>query len=211
MEELERLLAGCPDNVRSALQKTVIPRGGFILHQGDELRYVTILLSGQAKNVLDTPNGICYQTYASSPGDIIGEIEAFGGYPVICSVQAFTDCEILRIPWEEFHRWVDDSREFCRYCFRQLTTKLYNANQMTTTNLAYPLRYRIESVLWNMAAAGNKYIEKDDVVHVLGAKLRSVNRILHDLIDEGLIECDEGTVKVLSLEKLGIDLKRQEI
>lgn len=208
--ELEMLIHRCPAGVREKTRTGHYPPGEFVLRQGDEVSRVCILLKGSTKHFVITPNGVYYLIYISSPGDLLGELEVFQHFPVKHNIQALTDCETLEIDGEDFIRWLERDKDFTLFCFRHITSKVYQSNAMSPINVAYPLKYRVESFLWSAAVAGKRYIAKEDILMGLGAKLRSVNRILQGLIEDSLIEYDSKVIKVLALDRLEEDMRRQE-
>ena len=210
MGEVLKLLEHCPEAVRANIRRLWIEPGEYIFRQGDRVKELYFLLSGQAENYVVTPSGVDYRVGITGEDEMYGDFEIFHGYPVTYNVRAITRCEVLKTDLATLTEWLNTDREFSHFFYMQLTSKIYNTNMRAITYITYPLRYCVEFFLWNRTKAGQRYIEKNDIVRGIGSQIRSVNRILRTLIDEEVVECDGGIVKVLSPETLQEDMRRQE-
>lgn len=57
-------------------------------------------------------------------------------------------------------------------------------------------------IILNTLHKNNLGITKDLLVEGVGSNIRSINRIINQLVDEGILDYNSGKIKVKSIEKL---------
>lgn len=198
MPHVSNYLRLCPSEIYDTFSFQAYAPCETILSQNEEASYVYILLEGQAKVSSITPEGNKYLEYIYTPGELFGEIEVLNAKPILSSIEALTPCETIRIPGDSFKKWLLMDSTFCLYITTQLATKLYQSSMHAQTNIAYPLRHRILYFLsLHSELDSNKGISKDVIVESVLSNMRSVNRVLRELSDEGLITVQGGIVRLL--------------
>jgi CRP-like cAMP-binding protein len=204
------LLNNCPASIRQSFKEVYFQSGDLILTQGAAPQYAYILVEGEAGVYQLTLNGIVFLAYVYSDEELFGEIEILNDRAVVSNVRANRLCKTIRIGRNDFTRWVQADPDFMLFVCRQLAEKLYNTSINSVTNIAYPLKYRLLYYLWNAWQQGDKYIKKGDLIAGLGSNERSVNRIIRELADSGLVESDSGMIKVSSYDGVLEELRRYE-
>ena len=80
---------------------------------------------------------------------------------------------------------------------------MYYTSINSKTNVAYPLKSRI---IFFMSSFLEEHkvdtIHKDILVEGVGSNVRSINRIIKELVNENLIEYNKGFIKVKDMDKL---------
>ena len=80
---------------------------------------------------------------------------------------------------------------------------MYQTSINNKANIAYPLKYRLLFFLWTFLDEHNlDTVPKDIIVEGVGSNIRSVNRIIKELIDENFVEYNKGFIKVVDMNKL---------
>ena len=211
MEEyLARLLEHRPGDMAESLSDVYFSPGDFILKQGERVEAAYLLLEGTTKDYLLTPGGLLYHTHTYREGTLLGEMELMGGHASICSVRAFTPCTTMRLSREIFCRWMEEDREFLQYVFEEVHKKVAFSSHMLGMEISYPLKLRTLHFLSRKMAEGEKYVEKSDIMMGLGAQVRSVDRVVRELCQEGIIEYDSGVVRVIDPQKMQEEIERGE-
>lgn len=182
----------------------------LILEQGQEPEYVFILLEGEVKVYHLTLNGIHLLEYIYTNGELFGEIEVLNDKPVISDVKASAPCRTIRVDKATFLAWMQADPEFALFIARQTADKLYDACLNSAANIAYPLKYRALYFLWNASQNGQAGITKDDLMNGLGSIERSVNRIINELVNEGLVEVERGFIQLTSARDLLAEMRKFE-
>jgi CRP-like cAMP-binding protein len=194
--EILRYLDHCPDSIRRTFKEIGFEEGELIMAQGEPVEAVYILLEGETRVYHLTSKGINYLEYIYTRGELFGEIEALNGKAIISNVRASTKCKAIAISKAAFIQWMRADPDFSVFIGSQLADKLYLSSQASVTNITYPLRYRVLYYLWEAFQRQAIYISKEDLVAGLGSNERSVNRIVNELVEEQLVECDHGVIKL---------------
>ncbi|HVK61075.1 MAG TPA: cyclic nucleotide-binding domain-containing protein [Bdellovibrionales bacterium] len=106
------------------------PRGSQILIQGQSNDRLLLLLSGEVEVIVDGERVAILKT----PGDLLGEISVLVGLPVIATLQAVTDVEVLELPAKKIENAIKSSpNSFGYQLYRLLSSvlseKIINTNQ----------------------------------------------------------------------------------
>lgn len=135
--------------------------------------------------------------------NIFGELELFIDKPILNYVEAMEHCEVVKIPKDAFLEWIRYDSDFSLYIHVQLSKKMYYTSINSKTNVAYPLKSRI---IFFMSSFLEEHkvdtIHKDILVEGVGSNVRSINRIIKELVNENLIEYNKGFIKVKDMDKL---------
>ena len=100
-------------------------------------------------------------------------------------VEAISNCKTIEIPKETFIKWMEEDSKFSLYISKLIAERNYYSCIRERTNAIYPLRYRVIYFILNTLYKNNLAITKDLIVEGVGSNIRSINRILKQLIDEG--------------------------
>ena len=210
VEKVSNFLNSCPAEIRKTLQEARFSPGEIILSQGDPAKYVYILLAGEARVYHMTLNGINFLEYIYGEEGIFGEIEILYEKPVLADVVAQSDCRTMRMEKEGFIRWMRIDPNFALFISQQLAEKFYQASLASATHMAYPLKYCILYLLWSASSTTNPAIPKEDLINRLGSNERSINRIVKELVEAGLVENEKGLVRAISISGIMGEMRRYE-
>ena len=165
--------------------------------------FVYIIIKGKVKVYSLTPTGVKYLERIYCEYEIFGELEAFIDKPILNYVEAIESCNAIKIPKDLFLKWIEIDREFSLYISIQISEKMYYTSINSRANVTYPLKSRLIFFLWNFLDEHNlDTVHKDILVEGVGSNIRSVNRIIKELVNEGLIEYNKGFIKVKNMDKL---------
>ena len=80
---------------------------------------------------------------------------------------------------------------------------MYHTSINSKANVAYNLKDRVLFFLWKFLNEHNlNTVHKDILVEGVGSNIRSVNRIIKELVDEDIVEYNKGFIKVKDINKL---------
>ena len=207
---MHQFLTTCPIAIQATFREMTFQPGELLLTQGDPADCVYLLLEGEAGVYHLTLNGIQVLESIYGTAELFGELEVLNARPIICHVRARTVCRVIRIEAASFIRWLQADPDFALFICRQLADKLYHASLASVTNIAYPLKYRVLYFLWTASQRGSSSIRKEDVIAGLGSNERSINRVVRELIDAGLIEADRGAIRIRSQSDIVHEMSRFE-
>lgn len=185
-------------------------KGEYIHHVGERITRCGIILSGQLQAQNITYDGNISVSAVHNPSDIFGDIlmgSENSKSPV--DVVAVKDSEVLFIPFE---RIMMDARVDGIYRLRmnllnEISDKYFALRRKISYLSASTLREKIILFLFdNRDRAGkNSFtinISREQMAGILGANRSALSRELSAMREEGLIDFDKSSFKILSLEDI---------
>lgn len=203
MNSLPYFLDTCPDYIKNTFTTISFNTFDKILIQNEIASSVYIIKTGKVKVYSLTPTGVKYLERTYCENDLFGELEVFIDKPILNYVEALEPCEAIKIPKESFLEWIKYASDFSLYVHIELSQKMYDTSINNKANVAYNLKDRVLFFLWKFLNEKNlDTLHKDVLVECVGSNIRSVNRVIKELVNENLIEYNKGFVKVKDLNKL---------
>ena len=184
-------------------------KGDYILHQGDQLTKLYILIEGSVKINHTTVNGNRLLCAITSAFNILGEVEFLHDFIIHNDVIAIEDCCCLSISAKYKERLLNDVK-FMRFIAERTTLKLRNMNLNASVSTNYPVENRLAAYL--LSCHHEKMINENmiDVAEMIGSSYRQLQRVLRYFIkQEYMKKIDKGKYMILdfkSLQELGKDL-----
>ena len=197
--ELIEFINNCPKEIKKELKNRSFKYGEKLLVQNENCDFVYILLKGKIKTYHCDFTGAIYLEDIDSEATIFGELEALINKEVVTTVEALSQCETLEISKESFIKWIELDNKFSLFISKLIAERNYECCKRERVNAFYNLRYR---VILNTLHKNNLGITKDLLVEGVGSNIRSINRIINQLIEEGILDYNSGKIKVKSIEKL---------
>lgn len=185
-----------------------------ICEVGSVYPYFFVVQSGVANVQHTSEKGKTYSQSIYGAGTYFGELEIFNGKPFVCGIEAVTDVTLVRMERESFIRWIRSDHDFLFYLMKTLCESSYDLSLKASHDTLYSLTFRICDYL---VECEEKNISKQYASIFLSKKYlsekfvvtkRSINRVLKELQDKGLIETDDVYIKVIDLKGL-VDLREQ--
>ncbi|WP_455539332.1 Crp/Fnr family transcriptional regulator [Terrisporobacter sp.] len=203
MNDLSYYLDTCPDFIKNKFICKEFNTFDKILKQNDKPSFVYIIKKGKVKVYSLAHTQVKYLERIYCEYNIFGEMELFVDKPILNYVEALEHCEVVKIPKDAFLEWIKYDSDFSLYINVQLSTKMYHTSVNSKANVAYPLKDRIIFFLWSFLDEHKiDTVHKDILVEGVGSNIRSINRIIKELVNENLIEYNKGFIKVKSMDKL---------
>ena len=203
MNDLSYYLDICPDFIKKQFIDTEFNTFDKILKQNDTPSFVYIIKKGKVKVYSLAPTQVKYLERIYCEYNLFGELELFVNKPILNYVEAMEHCEAVKIPKSAFLEWIKYDSDFSLYIHVQLSTKMYHTSVNSKTNVAYPLKARIIFFIWSFLDDHKvDTVHKDILVEGVGSNIRSINRIIKELVNENLIEYNKGFIKVKDMDKL---------
>lgn len=118
-----RLFAPCSRRELRAVARVAtvrsIPRGTYLMHEGDPGSTMYVILSGQVRV---TRKG--RKVAVLGPGDTVGELAVIGPGPRTATVYADTDLEVAEIAKRDFGDLIDEVPAFARKLLEALAERV---------------------------------------------------------------------------------------
>lgn len=174
-----------------------------ILTQGNRLDNIYILKEGTVKLCYSDFVGTTYMIEIESAESIFGEIEALQNKPIGVTIIPLTPCKTLEINKNDFLEIVKKDLELSLALNYKFSDRMYQSWAREMRHVTLPLKYRVLYFLITIAKKDLDIpITKHLLVEGIGSNIRSTNRVLKDLTEEGLIYIDNSIILIPSLSVL---------
>ena len=202
-EEIQRIAHGT--------RRIYASKGETLFSRGDRCEGFHVVLYGQVKLFVTSPQGSEKVIEIMGPGISFGEAILFMDMPYVVSAQALKDSLLLHVSKSIVFEEIDRDPRFSRRLLAGMSRKLH---QLVRDVEAYSLRSGLERVIG--------YLLRDDALSDGSTRSTSVtlpankmivasrlnltpeyfSRILHELSDAGLIVMEGRSVTVPDIERL---------
>jgi CRP-like cAMP-binding protein len=201
-EEIERIALGT-----RAIQ---LARGDVLFQRGDPSTGFYVMVHGQVKLALSSPQGVEKVVDLLGPGQSFGEAVMFLDKPCPVYAQALTDSLALHIHKSVIFGGIESDPAFCRKMLAGLSIRLHRLIHYVES---FSLRSSAQRVIGyllqdleeiktgqdiNISLLANKNV----IASNLNITPETFSRILHNLSDKGLIEVKGKDVRIMDIAKL---------
>jgi CRP-like cAMP-binding protein len=184
-----------------------------IFHQGDPGDSLYIIEMGAVKIVLPSPEGEEAAIIATlGPGDFFGELALLDGAPHSATVVAIEPTEVLVLRRDVFEQLIDTDRGLRIALLAGLAGELRRLTGHVEELHFLDLPGRLASRLVRLAreldpdAVGEVALPwpytQSDLAAMIGGTRQTVNRLLADFAEQGLIRQEKDTIVIPDLDRL---------
>lgn len=198
------------DELLRCLEMKVFSKGETILHQGQTLDGIYILVKGRTKVCHTTANGHTFLCAFTKALSVIGEVEFFHHQDVISDIYALEECLCFYIDILKYRYVIEKDLLFMHALASIATLKLHHSNLNNSISVNYPVENRLASYL--ISCQQEKIIEENfvSVSEMIGSSYRQLQRILNDFcMKKYIMKIKRGQYRIINekaLQKLGQDL-----
>ena len=199
------------DRIAQNTRELRASRGEMVFQRGDPAHGFYVVIHGQLKLALSSPQGVEKVVHLVGPGQTFGEAVMFMGMPYPVYAQALADSLLLHIAKAAVFEGLDRDPIFCRKMLAGLSSRLhsligdveaYSLRSCTQRVIGYLLQYDDDKA----EDSGNFLINLPASKTVIASRLNispeTFSRVLHDLSAAGLISVKGKDVSVLDIKKL---------
>lgn len=201
--------------IASATHEITVNKGRILFNKGDPSDGFYVVVSGRIKLSFVSRDGKEFIAEIFGPNQSFGEAVMFLGkvYPV-CA-QALMDSKILHVPKSVVFDGVDNNSGFARKVIAGLCARLVDRIQTLEYLTVYSsiqkvVGYLLREIELAESAKNTTHNEADVLLAVnkatLAAQLNltpeTLSRVLHKLVDEGLIRVEGKTIHLCHLQKM---------
>ena len=204
-KELERL--------SDSSEKRKYPRGNIVLYEGDEGRFLYLILKGRVKVSLSDERGKEIILGTLSAGNYFGEMAVFDRMPRSANVVTTEDSEFLMISQQALNEQIQKYPELAMKLLAEMSKRLREADEKIGHLALLDVRGRVAKVLLRLAEGENVVKSKDSIAipriplkemaAMSGISRESVSRILSDFARRGYISLTDK--RIIVYEKLPKD------
>ena len=210
---------GMLDTLAQALRVRRFRKGETVFHQGDPGDALFIMASGSVKVVLPSDEGAEPAIVAIlGPGEFFGELAILDGAPHSATIVAVEPTETLVLRRDTFLGLIDTEPELRRALLSSLAAEIRRLTGHVEDLHFLDLPGRLASRILRLAAGeqpdptGAVTIAwpytQSELAGMIGGSRQSVNRLLADLSEEGLVRIDRDVLVVLDADRLARTVER---
>jgi CRP-like cAMP-binding protein len=205
----ERILS----SIANRLRRRRFRRGEVIMHQGDPGDSLYVVASGAVKIVLPSTEGEEAIIATLRPGDFFGELALLDGAPRSATATSLEQSEMLVLPRAVFMELLDNlpglRDALLASLARELRRLTGHVEELHFLDLAGRLAMRLTRLANEADPDAESSVRLDwpytqsDLAAMIGGTRQSVNRLLSQLVDEGLITIEHDALIIVDVKGLG--------
>lgn len=191
------------DDARSLLalgRRRRFRRGDIIFHEGDPAESLHLVDIGHVAVRTSTPSGDVATLRLIGPGDHFGDLALVDRQRRSAAIVAVDRVETLELRYDDLERFRAEHPSFERVLLAMLARNVrrLSANLQETMYLSVPDRVgRRLDELFELFEGGPIPLTQGDLAGLAGTTRQTVNHVLVDLRDRGVVELSRGRVTVL--------------
>ena len=210
---------GTLETLAGALRVRRFRKAETVFHQGDPGDALFIVASGSVKVVLPSDEGAEPAIVAVlGQGEFFGELALLDGAPHSATIVAIEPTETLMLHRDTFLALIDDQPQLRRALLASLATEIRRLTGHVEDLHFLDLPGRLSSRILRLSAECD--VEPDGTVRIpwpytqselagmIGGSRQSVNRLLADLTDEGLVRMERDTLIITDRDRLARTVER---
>ncbi|MBA2450415.1 MAG: Crp/Fnr family transcriptional regulator [Chloroflexi bacterium] len=204
-DEQLRSLAG-------GLRRRRFRRNEVIFHQGDPGDSLHLVSSGAVKIVLPSSEGEEAIIATLRRGDYFGELALVDGAPRSATAAALESTETLVLPRDAFRSLLDGEPHLRDALLTGLAAELRrltgHVEELHFLDLAGRLAMRLVRLANERQPAARRDVQLDwpytqsDLAAMIGGTRQSVNKLLSELVSEGLIRIEPDSLIIVDIDRL---------
>jgi CRP/FNR family transcriptional regulator, cyclic AMP receptor protein len=184
-----------------------------VVTQGEPARALFAILRGRLKVVSSGPDGGDTVLNIMAEGEVFGEIALIDGGQRSATCTALEPCELLSIQREQFLELVERCPSIAIKLLRVLATRVRHLSQRSEDTASLDVATRLARAVLDLAARFGQRRASGDVSVLLklsqqelgdliDATRESVNKHLGDWIRQGMLQTEDGFMRILDLRAL---------
>jgi len=187
-------------------------RDEVVFYQGDPGDSFYVLLAGQVKVSVSSPEGQEAILVMLDSGESFGELALLDAQPRSATIEATRPTEVVVIRKDEFHRLIHQHPDIAVQLLRVMTKRLRDTDQLVQDaaflDVAERLAKKLLALVDSHGRRSERGIELDihltqqDLAAMIGATRESVNKQLGAFRDRGILSVDRQRITILKLDAL---------
>lgn len=166
-----------------------------------------IIIEGKTNIYHTSEKGKTYSQSVYGAWSYFGELEIFDQKPFICEIRALTKVKLIKLPKDEFEKWISEDIRISNYLLKSLCETTYLLSKKAIEDTLYSLKFRICDYLISEFECADETIStftmnKNLLSQRFVVTKRSINRILKELCDSGYIETSGEMIRIVNLKRL---------
>jgi len=188
-------------NSFSGCRKVDFQKNEFLFHLGDKVHYIDLLIDGELQvfKYDESMNEVTLNFF--KPVCIVAEWAVLQGIPYPASGRFSKSSSIIRMPTDVFQERLNNSIALNHIMMYALMDKIYALNNVIDRGLTMDSFKRVTHFL---AECSDDYLlmKQNQLAPMLYLRPETFSRILRNLKNKNLLDCDKG--KIIILDRNGL-------
>lgn len=185
--------------------------GEILVHSGDEVDHLYILVKGKLKVTTALPNGRTMLLRFTTPLSLLGDIELVEKEQAKVQVECIEKSELLIISHRIINEYDMNRPAFLHYLLKQICAKMNTNFKSATLNILSNVEHRFASYLLSMSGNNEQpsYQKEEletskltEIAEMLGTSYRHLNRIVKKFTEQSLILREKKKITILDVDGL---------
>jgi len=172
----------------------------IVFYEGDESRYLYILLDGSVKLYKTTPKGSQVQINRLDAPALIGEYACFEQCPYPATCEFITDGCMGMLPFDEVYKYLSNPK-FSLEIIKSLTSKVLLLSSLVHKETVLSSEAKVADMIIENLSIFER-LKKNEIASILNLTPETFSRILTKFKKQGIIKVTNHKVTVLDTERL---------
>ena len=194
------------EELASRMRVRHFARDEVIFHRDDPSGHFFAIVAGTVKLAAQDEAGRELAIAILRGGDVFGELELFDDLPRSVTVQAITETQALALDRRDFFDVLERHPRAMRVMLTQLARTIRDTSRRIEDLVFLDLPSRVAKALLDLRGAhgtnGDIQLTQDDIAAFVGATRASVNRVLADLEQQGILGIGRRQIEIKDLVRL---------
>ncbi|WP_309496591.1 Crp/Fnr family transcriptional regulator [Sulfurovum sp.] len=188
-------------------------KDSIVFYEGDESKYLYILLEGSVKLYKTAPKGRQIHMHNFEAPQAVALFVAFEGIPFPATCELLTDGYIGLLPLEKFHACLENT-SFSKALVKAMAKRMKLLSDLLHKETVYSSEAKIADILYSNPSIFER-LKNTEIAAILNITPETLSRILTKLKKENIIRIEDHKVMIMNevalhkiLETNSVDNKR---
>lgn len=201
-EEVKSFIKEIPSYIEAKYKVVSFKKSDIITFKGYNIEKIYISLEGKMQVKNEFANGFIYSFAEVESISYIGAMEIMAEESIYSStLEATTDCIMLEIEVDDFIKWIREDHILTLKVLKFVSRDMHKQSLKKGEGLAYPAIYSLISYFKsvyedNKSKVLNLQESREEIGSKLGFSIRTINRNIKLLKDEGLITVNRKMISI---------------
>jgi len=201
-KHMTKILTGMPPEIKEKVEFIHVPENTTLLKRGEEINNIYMILSGVVRVGNWSVDRLIFALSTIQDDEIVGEMEVLAGVnTAYFNIITGTNCFLCKLAKEEFFYWLERDAYFAKW-LAEVNAKRHCNNTYLFDEYTYlDVNHKFQLLLYRslyeeVKKKGNALLEmtRQELAELMGTSLRSINRVIKQLKDEGAIDIIKGKI-----------------
>ncbi|MGP1450362.1 MAG: Crp/Fnr family transcriptional regulator [Wolinella sp.] len=192
------------ERLKSISRNLHFQEGNILFFEGEEPRFLYVLLKGIVKIYKTDPRGNEVILHYAQPPSLVAELANLEGLHYPASAMFESDGEVLAIEYSTFENDFLRNGEMAFHIIKSLTRKIKALEEVITNNLTMDTTSRVARFFYDKHDELANLSQRK-IASILNTTPETLSRIVKKMKDDGVITVEKGSITRVDRERLGVE------